>query len=86
MSNKEVNENLSFSGLILGFSSAALYYMGENAINEKSVESKNLALASQNINIISMLKEKTQGNLTGEEARLLEQVIADLQIRYVKLV
>jgi hypothetical protein len=30
-----------------------------------------------------MLKEKTQGNLTEEEAKLLEQLVYELQMKFV---
>ena len=45
-------EGVDFSGLILGFSSAALYYMGLATVEGKPAPSKNLPLARQNIDII----------------------------------
>jgi len=77
---------VDFSGLILGFSSAALYYLGEAPIQGKEMKSipeRNLPLAKQNIDIVELLKNKTQGNLTEEESRLLNQVLSDLRIKYV---
>jgi len=41
-----------------------------------------LAMAKQTIDILEMLEDKTVGNLTGEEERLLEQVLADLREAY----
>ena len=32
-----------------------------------------------------MLEEKTKGNLTGDEERLLGQILFDLRMRYVEL-
>ena len=75
--------DVDFSGLILGFSSAALYYMGEATV-EGRAPVKNLPLARQNIDIICMLKDKTKGNLTAEEERLLGQLIVDLQVKMVE--
>ena len=43
-------------------------------------------MAKQTIDLIAMLEEKTQGNLTGEEERLLSQVLYDLRMRYVAVV
>ena len=74
---------VDFAGLILGFSSAALYYMGEGSLDGRSVAAKNLDLARQNIDIILMLKDKTKGNLAADEERLLLQLVADLQIKLV---
>lgn len=82
---QELSDEVDFSGLILGFSSAALYYMGEQAVEGKSLGQKNLPLARQNINIIAMLREKTRGNLNPEEQRLLEQVVSDLQLRFLEV-
>ncbi len=83
-SEKEVE----FSELVLGFSSAALHYLGEGtggmvAGGEKKSESKttNLALARQNIEIIRMLKTKTAGNLSVEESKLIEGVLTDLMMK-----
>ncbi len=82
MDTNEQNTTVEFNGLILGFSSAALYYLGETPIDGQQVKSVNFSLARQNIDILSMLKEKTQGNLTPEEAKLLSEVLADLQIKF----
>ena len=43
-----------------------------------------LDLARQNVDILEMLHEKTRGNLTHEETELLEQVVPQLQLLYVK--
>lgn len=76
--------DVDFSALILGFSSAALYYMGEGTVEGRSSGQKNLPLARQNIDIILMLREKTKGNLTAEEQTLLSQLLADLQLKVVE--
>ena len=75
---------MSFSELILGFSSAALSYMGFQAHESVAKVDSNLPLAQQNINIIELLLEKTKGNLTPEEQKLTEHVLADLRLRYVE--
>jgi len=83
VSNDQSSLTVDFSGLILGFSSAALYYMGESALEGKSVDQKNLPLARQNVDIIRLLREKTHGNLTEEEDKLIQQLIVDLQVKLV---
>jgi hypothetical protein len=45
---------------------------------------KNLPLAKQTIDLIGMLKEKTKGNLTSDEEKLMENMLYDLKMRYVK--
>ena len=84
MNNKANMEwsTVDFGGLILGFSSAALYYMGHDAIEGKKNTGINLPLAEQNIAIVQLLQKKTQGNLTVEESDLLQRVLTDLQEKY----
>ena len=43
----------------------------------------NLEGAAQMIEILSLLDEKTRGNLTAEERQVLEQVLYELRLRYV---
>ena len=75
--------SVDFSALILGFSSAALYYLGETQLEDKAPSKRNLPLARQNIDILVLLDTKTRGNLMDDESRLLQQLLADLQLKYV---
>ena len=54
---------------------------------EKKVERSRQALetARQLIDTLAMLEEKTKGNLTGEERELLQSVLTELRVRFVKL-
>lgn len=40
--------------------------------------------AAEVIDILMLLREKTEGHRTAEEARVLEELIYDLQMRYVR--
>ena len=82
-SAQDANATVDFTALIMGFSSAALYYLGEAPLDGKAAPKRNLALARQNIDIISMLREKTRGNLADDEAKLIEQLVTDLKVRLV---
>ena len=44
----------------------------------------NLPLARHTIDLLGMLQEKTRGNLTTEEHRLLENGLTELRFRYVQ--
>jgi hypothetical protein len=44
---------------------------------------RDLPMARQEIDLLGVLEDKTRGNLTGEEERLLSQVLFDLRTRYV---
>ncbi len=52
-----------------------------NPITQKSL--KNIATARHFIDTLSMLEEKTRGNLTEDEKRLLEEVQHQLRSLYV---
>lgn len=45
----------------------------------------NLPLARHSIDILAMLQEKTRGNLTSEEQRLLENGLTELRFRFVQV-
>jgi hypothetical protein len=77
---------ITFANLIFSFSTSVLIQLGEiqDPLTQKS--DKNLPLAKQTIDLIGMLKEKTKGNLSPEEEKLIETVLYDLRMRYVKAV
>ena len=80
--NQDHDMSVDFSSLVMGFSSAALSYMGLGA-GVRPVE-RNLPLAKQNIEILSMLRSKTAGNLDDEEQALINRVLSDLQMRFAE--
>ena len=45
----------------------------------------NFDIARQNIDLLVVLQNKTKGNLTGDEERLLDQALTDLKARYAEL-
>jgi hypothetical protein len=57
-----------------------LYQFGE----EKDQEEPNLDLARHFIDTLAMLQEKTRGNLSLEEKRLLENSVTELRFRFVQ--
>lgn len=75
---------VNFSSLILSLSSSSLFHLGEVPDPQTGKKKKDLPLAKHSIDIIAMLKEKTEGNLTDEEKKFIESVLTDLRWRYVK--
>ena len=45
---------------------------------------KDLPSARQNLDLLAMLREKTRGNLTAEEEKLVDNLLSDLRMRYVE--
>jgi hypothetical protein len=74
-----------FAGLAISLGHSALYHLGLVADPQSGQKGeKNLALARQTIDILEMLEEKTRGNLLADEARLLEELLYDLRMRFVE--
>ena len=67
----------------MSLTSSAFYHLGDIADPETGKTETNLPAVQQTIDMLIMLKEKTQGNLTEEEAKLLEQLVYELQMKFV---
>ena len=63
---------------------SALLQLGAIEDPTTGQKEKNLPMAKQTIDILSMLQEKTAGNLSEEEENLLKNILYDLRIMYVK--
>jgi len=74
--------SIDFNTFILSLSTSALMNLGKLPGAEE-VSTVNLAHAKQSIDCIALLEEKTRGNLTGEEERLVTEVLYDLRLRFV---
>jgi len=77
--------SIDFSTFVLSLSHSALLHLGEAPHPDTNRLEKNLPLARQTIDLIALLEDKTKGNLTGDEERLLHQILFDLRMRYVEL-
>jgi hypothetical protein len=72
--------------LILSFSHNVLVHLGDAPDPVTGERSVDLPLARQNIDLIALLQDKTRGNLSGAEERVLSQALFDLRMRYVEVV
>ncbi len=75
---------INFTSFIFSLSTSALIQLGEIEDPFTKKQLKNLPIAKQTIDLIGMLREKTKGNLTSEEGNILDNVLFDLRMRYVK--
>ena len=78
---------VDFSSLCLSLGTSALYHLGVVGDPETGAKAPapNLPLAGQTIDILEMLKVKTQGNLEAEETKLLEGLLFELRMRFVEV-
>ena len=75
--------DVDFGTFVLSLASSVLVHLGEIAHPEAPGSQINLPLAKQTLDILGMLSDKTRGNLTTEEAQLIENLLYDLRMKYV---
>jgi hypothetical protein len=74
---------IDFGMFVMSLASSVLVHLGEMSHPESGQPDPNVPLAKQTIDILGMLREKTRGNLTQEEAQLLDNLLYDLRMKYV---
>jgi len=79
----EAPPEMDFSLFISSLGMQILMGLGEitNPVTKKKEE--NLEQARQTIDIIGMLKEKTRGNLTEDESKILDNLLYELRMKYI---
>jgi hypothetical protein len=70
-------------GLFMMFASSALVSLGLAPDPQTNESRRDLARAQAAIDMLLMLREKTNGNRTTEESQLLDGILYDLQMRFV---
>jgi hypothetical protein len=76
--------SVDLQGLFVMFASSALINLGEAADPATGERLVDLDQAKDAIDLLLLLREKTVGNRTEHESRLLEQILYDVQMRYVR--
>jgi hypothetical protein len=75
---------INFATFIFSLNSSVLVQLGLIDDPATGKKTKHLPLAKQTIDILGMLEEKTQGNLTKDEETMLKNILYDLRMIYVK--
>ena len=79
----------ALSTLVLSLSSAALIALGlatdPSADPSKDPKKADKPMAKFNIDMLIMLREKTKGNLSSHEEKLIDAIVSDLQMKYVEM-
>jgi PBP1b-binding outer membrane lipoprotein LpoB len=75
---------INFPTFVASLNASALVHLGviEDPVSGKA--EKNLPMAKQTIDILSMLQQKTAGNLSADEDGMLKSILYDLRILFVK--
>jgi hypothetical protein len=76
---------VTFLGFVLSLAHTAAVHFGDvpDPVTGETAAA-NLPAAQQMIEILSLLEEKTRGNLTAEERQFLDQILYELRLRYVE--
>jgi hypothetical protein len=82
--SSEASGSPDLGALFIMFANSALVSLG--VVSERGTEEHRLDLdqARSAIDVLLMLRDKTQGNRTDQESRLLEELVYDLQMRFVR--
>jgi hypothetical protein len=82
---QETASDVTFVGFVLSLAHTAAFHFGDvpDPVTGRAGQA-NLSAAHQIIEILALLEQKTRGNLTAEERQLLEQIVYELQMRYVE--
>ena len=75
---------INFATFVASLNASALLQLGAIEEPATGTKNKNLPMAKQTIDILSMMQEKTAGNLSEEEENLLKNILYDLRLMYVK--
>jgi hypothetical protein len=74
----------TFTTLVQSIVTQILFYLGE--LSGRGAEpSLNLDMAKHNIDMLGVIEQKTKGNLTEEEQRLLDSALYESRMRYVAI-
>ena len=74
---------VDFSTFVMSLTSSAFYHLGDMPDPSTGKKEVNLPAVQQTIDMLIMLREKTKGNLKEDEEKLVEQLIYELQVKYV---
>ena len=81
--DKEKLSELMFIQYISALVNSGMQHLGKIMNPMTGKMEKNLDAAQATIELLSMLKEKTKGNLTDNEGDILSDGLANLQLNYV---
>jgi hypothetical protein len=75
---------LDFSSLVLSLANTALFQLGFIRTSESDEVGKDLQGARQTIDLLGLLEQKTRGNLTEQEEKVLKDTLFQLRMAFVE--
>jgi hypothetical protein len=77
-------QEMNLASFLISLGTQAFMHLGDIPNPLTQQRDKDLPAAKQMIDLLGILQTKTQGNLTADEERLLQQLLLDLRLRYVR--
>ncbi len=75
---------ITFAAFLMSLSSSAFMHLGDIPDPGTGETVKDLPLAKQTIDLLGLLRQKTQNNLAEDEERLFDHLLYELRMRYIK--
>ena len=75
---------IDLTTFFLSISSAAFMGLGLVPPSPNETPKVDLELARQNIDLLELMQDKTKGNRTPEEDRLIEQLLFETRLRFIE--
>ncbi|PIR26507.1 MAG: DUF1844 domain-containing protein [Deltaproteobacteria bacterium CG_4_10_14_0_2_um_filter_43_8] len=82
--SKDALRSIDFPTFILSLASSAQIHLGIVPNPSTGKKEKNNDLARQTIDVISLLEEKTKGNLNKDEEKFLSEILYNLRMIFVE--
>jgi hypothetical protein len=75
----------TFEFLVFSLKVQAEMRLGILGVDQEHAEPPNLAAARHAIDMLAMVSEKTRGNLSIEEQRMVENTLTELRFRFIQV-
>ncbi len=82
--SEDAGPPITFSSFVFSLGTSALMLMGESLEPEQPSMPVNLPQAKEIVDILSMLEEKSKGNLSADEASVIGDMLYTLRMKYVE--
>jgi len=82
--DEDTVDKITFEAFVVSLATQALMQMGEMKPPDGMELPIDLSVARQTIEIVAMLQDKTKGNLSPEEERMLVEILHNLRMSFVR--
>lgn len=77
------DQQVSFTAFVISLATTAAVHFGDVSDPVSGEKKANLAAAAQMIDILAMLQDKTRGNLSEAETKVIDDLLYELRMRFV---